>query len=209
MTGMTRGAFVLLDDQVTFSVRNNRTTTIGRPSSLDSRGQLGLFLFYIGSKMGTKHLCLIFGITPSCCCRFVNKLLRLVVKQLSTNKHARIEFPSDEKMETFAAMIGNREKIANDVIGFMDGLSLSTECSSTPEIQNSFYNNGYHSDTMVNNVLAFGPDGKVFLAAINYPGSWHDSAITMDIMDHLHQYLNGKRYVWIKDSQEMVEHWIS
>jgi hypothetical protein len=190
MTGMTRAAFVLLDRAI-FPFESTMPI-VGRPSSLDSRGQLGLFLFYIGSKMGTKHLCTIFGITPSCSSRFVNDLLRLVVKRLLVNEHAKIEFPSKEKMELFAAMIGNRENMASDVIGFMDGLSLSTQCSSTPDIQNSFYN-GYHSDTMVNNVLAFGPDGKVFIAAINYPGSWHDGAITMDIIEFLHEHLNGKK----------------
>ncbi len=30
---------------------------------------------------------------------------------------------------------------------------------------------------MVNNVFAFGPDGKVFFAAIYFPGSWADGAL--------------------------------
>ncbi len=58
----------------------------------------------------------------------------------------------------FAEMIRRRESLAEAVIGFMDGLSP--------------YYGGYHSDTMVNNVIAYGPDGKVFFAAINFPGSW-------------------------------------
>jgi hypothetical protein len=37
---------------------------------------------------------------------------------------------------------------------------------------------GYDSDTMVNNVFAYGPDGKVFFAAVNFPGSWADRALT-------------------------------
>jgi hypothetical protein len=36
---------------------------------------------------------------------------------------------------------------------------------------------GYHSDTMVNNIIAYGPDVMVFLCAINIPGSWHDGSI--------------------------------
>jgi hypothetical protein len=31
---------------------------------------------------------------------------------------------------------------------------------------------------MVNNVFAYGPDGKVFFAAINFPGSWSDGSLT-------------------------------
>jgi hypothetical protein len=43
--------------------------------------------------------------------------------------------------------------------------------------QNAFYC-GYDCDTMVNNVFAYGPDGKVFFAAVNFPGSWADSMLT-------------------------------
>jgi hypothetical protein len=31
---------------------------------------------------------------------------------------------------------------------------------------------------MVNNVFTFGPDLKVFFAAVNFPGSWADSSLT-------------------------------
>ena len=61
-------------------------------------------------------------------------------------------------------MIQQREPIAHDVIGFMDGLSLHLECSSENLEQNAMYN-GYHSGTMVNNVFAYGADDKVFLCA--------------------------------------------
>ena len=36
---------------------------------------------------------------------------------------------------------------------------------------------GYRCDTTINNVIAYGADGKVFLCAINFPGSWHDGSI--------------------------------
>ncbi len=38
--------------------------------------------------------------------------------------------------------------------------------------QNAFYC-GYDCD-------AFGPDGKVFFAAVNFPGSWADGSLTED-----------------------------
>ncbi len=31
---------------------------------------------------------------------------------------------------------------------------------------------------MVNNVFAYGPDGKVFFAAVDFPGSWADGSLT-------------------------------
>ena len=48
------------------------------------------------------------------------------------------------------------------MIGFMDGLSLYTKFTLEIIQQNAIYN-GYHSDTLVNNVIAYGADEKFFL----------------------------------------------
>jgi hypothetical protein len=88
-----------------------------------------------------------------------------------------VKFPDAEKMESFAHQINECEPIVNDVISFMDGLTLQSEFTSKPIEQNSMYS-GYYSNTMVNNIFAYGPDGKVFLCAINFPGSWYDGSIT-------------------------------
>ncbi len=58
----------------------------------------------------------------------------------------------------------------------MDGVSLKTECTSERVSQSAFYS-GYECDTTVNNVSVYGPDGKVFIAAINFPGSWADGSL--------------------------------
>jgi hypothetical protein len=47
----------------------------GRPCLLGPEGYLGLLLFYLGSTMNNKHLCLIFGITPLVCSCGVNWML--------------------------------------------------------------------------------------------------------------------------------------
>jgi hypothetical protein len=103
-----------------------------------------------------------------------------------------VKFPNEEKLNEFTAMISRREPQVTDVVGFMDGLSLAVECSSDESEQNAFYN-GYHSDTMVNNIFAYGPDGKVFLAAINFPGSWHDGSITAKLLPFLRENLRGRK----------------
>ena len=59
------------------------------------------------------------------------------------------------------AMINAREPLVDDVIGFMDGVSLPTECTSEELEQNAMYD-GYTCDTAVNNVLAYGPDVRFF-----------------------------------------------
>jgi len=77
----------------------------------------------------------------------------------------------------FASIVNNREHSINDDIGFMDVVSLATECTSERTTQNAFYS-GYTCDTVINNVFAYGPDGKVSIAAINCPGSWADGSLS-------------------------------
>ena len=79
-------------------------------------------------------------------------------------------------MERFALMIQNREPTIDDVIGFLDGVALHCQCSDDPQAQGEFYN-GYHGDTMVNNIFLFSPEGKIIYGVFNAPGSWHDSHV--------------------------------
>jgi hypothetical protein len=78
-------------------------------------------------------------------------------------------------------MVQAREPLVNDVIGFMDSVSLPSKCTDERVEQNAFYC-GYNLDTMVNNVFAYGPDGKVFFAAVNFPRSWADGVLTAWIL---------------------------
>jgi len=105
MTGLTRAAFHEL--YLTLFVDNNQQPILrrGRPELLDCAAQLGLYLFFIGSTMGIKHLCLIFGVVPSCCSNVINKMLWLVVKKLKNHPLAKVRFPNEEKMASFASLI--------------------------------------------------------------------------------------------------------
>jgi hypothetical protein len=62
MTELTRRAFHLLLNTFTDSNQQPNVPKVGRPELLDPIAQLGLSLFFIGSTMGFKHLCLIFGV---------------------------------------------------------------------------------------------------------------------------------------------------
>jgi hypothetical protein len=72
----------------------------------------------------------------------------------------------------------------DDVIGLMDGVSLTSECTSKPVMQNLLHR-GYHSDTMVNNLFAYGSDGRVIFFAINFPGNWNDGSITANGLPYI------------------------
>jgi hypothetical protein len=81
----------------------------------------------------------------------------MTVKRLRFHPLARIKFPDEQKMQRFAEMISLREPTISNVIGFMDGLGLAMEITDKRIQQNAYYC-GYDCDTMVNNVLVFGPD---------------------------------------------------
>jgi hypothetical protein len=79
LTGMTRAAFYTLEALYFPSeihVRKKR----GRPRLLNTNSQLGLLLFYLNSTMKIKHLCLLFGVTPSTACEIINNMLKIQSK---------------------------------------------------------------------------------------------------------------------------------
>jgi hypothetical protein len=181
MTGMSRQAFTQLFDVLFLGQQPQRT---GRPQLMHPTKQLGVYMFYMDSTMGYKHLCLIFGITPTVCSKLINQMLMLVVQKLKRHPLAQVHFPDAEQMEYYVQLIHQHEPAVDDVIGFMDGASLTSECMLEPVLQSSMYS-GYHSNTMVNNLFAYAPDGKVIFCTINCPCSWHNGSITANILPHI------------------------
>jgi hypothetical protein len=168
MTGLTCEAFRALLEYV-FDLKEFTRCRRGRPRSMGPDAYLGLLLFYLGRKMNYKHLCHIFGLIPSVCGHAINWMLQRTARLLNGNPFAEVKFPSDAKMREFADMVPSREPLVDDIIGFRDGVSMPTQCTSERVEQ---------CDTMVNNVFAYGPDGKVFFAAVIFPGSWGDRSLT-------------------------------
>ena len=186
MTGVTRHVFrmllrILYNPRELLLARFNYASRPGRKPSLLPPAELGLFLYFIGSTMNIKHLCMLFGSTPSVCLQSLRKLLKRIPRKLLNHPFAKVKLPSEEKMHELAALVHSHEPIANDVIGFMDRLSLHSECNSNTVEQNAMYS-GYHSDTMVNNIFTNAADGKVFLCGLNFHRSSHDGSICMNLM---------------------------
>ena len=97
MTGLTREAFILLLDIVQPPGHQAHGIKRGRRCSLPPDAQLGLLLFCLGSTMGIKHLCLLFGVMPSVHSQILNVMLKFLVKRLHNNPNTAIRFPSPEK----------------------------------------------------------------------------------------------------------------
>jgi hypothetical protein len=64
-------------------------------------------------------------------------------------------------MREYATIVQVREPFVDDIIGFMDSVSFPAECLDDRIAHNAMYCS-YGCDTMVNNVFAYGPDGKLF-----------------------------------------------
>ncbi len=128
VTGLNRRAFWLLLEHV-FDLEEFIRRRCKRRHLLGPDGYLGLLLCYLGSTMNTKHLCLIFGITPSICRRTINWMLRKIVRSLRNHPFAGVKFLDGDKMREYAAMVQTREPLVDDIIGFMDGVSFPAECT--------------------------------------------------------------------------------
>jgi hypothetical protein len=101
----------------------------------------------------------------------------MTVKRLRYHPLARVKFPDKQKMQMFVEMIRLREPMISNVIGFMDGLGLATEMNDK-RIQPNTYYCGYDCNTMINNVLVFGPDGKVFFVPLIIRGAgWMEPSL--------------------------------
>ncbi len=74
--------------------------------------------------------------------------------------------------------------MVNDIIHFLDGVLFLVQCTDEWIRQNAIYC-GYDCDMMVNNVLVYGPDGKVFFAAVNFPGSWADGSLLAHFLHYV------------------------
>jgi hypothetical protein len=112
----------------------------------------------------------------------INRQLHFLSRRLKNNAKAKILCPNSlEEKEYLADLVNRREPKVADVIGFTDGVSLPIQCASDPISQATNYN-GYHHDTMCNNVFCFAPTGKIIFACINFPGSWHDSQVSLSLI---------------------------
>ena len=178
LTGYSRCAFENLKGILFEGVEYNTT---GRPELLDHAGKLGLYLFFVGSTMEIKYLCSQFGILEGTASTIIKSMCELVIKKLKSRPESSITWPNEDKMQEWAELVRLREPLTRNVIGFVDGLALHVQCSEDIEEQAAAHN-GHYKDSMCNNVLAFSPEGKVFYAAINYPGSWHDSQVCQKLI---------------------------
>jgi len=83
MTGFNRNTFSRLRSVIFGDPEPVERRKRGRPPLLDESDQLGLILlFYRNSTLRVKHLCLLFGVTPSVVRRCICEMMHLIVNIL-------------------------------------------------------------------------------------------------------------------------------
>lgn len=155
----------------------------GRSSCIDLRHELALTLQYLTGTMRQKTLCQLFGICQPSVSNILCKMILALLRVLSRDHDARIQWPRPEEMHTFADMIHDKHPdIPYGIFGFIDGLVLPCLNHPDPLIQNAYYN-GYQGQPTISNVLVFQPDGAICYASINFPGSYHDSRVARGVYE--------------------------
>ena len=83
-----------------------------------------------------------------------------------------------EEWDSYAEAVARRHPMLayKRVAWTMYGIKLHIEVSPQANIQEMFYN-GWTTGHYVSNVLVFGMDGTIIYAALNAPGSFHDSKV--------------------------------
>lgn len=155
--------------------------------ALDAAGVLGLVLHYLTSTMDDTALCQIFSITPTCCTRYLDWGLDLLLLAYKTVEAARIVWPTPVEMEKLSLRIqarrGKQTSVSN-TFGFVDGCKLHCK-QSLNDFEQSQYYNGWKTDHFISNVFCFDTQGCIIWASLNNPGSWHDSTCSKCLYDRL------------------------
>ena len=153
----------------------------GRKPFLRSCDLLGMALWYLKTKASMYSLCPIFGVVPSSIgvwMDFSLQVLLHVVKRKS-RREFEIRWPSVEEMEASSSLLQS-----NRVYGpFLKGVFAVTDGGRMPcadytdkNLQNAYYE-GYTQNVEVTNLFVWNFFGEIIHAAVNYPGSWHDTKL--------------------------------
>ncbi len=147
-----------------------------RPWLVSAADCLGLNLAWTCFRGSSMPLQLVFGMTGSRVSKWLHFGSWILIMILLNYVDAAVWLPSAEKLEIYEAAIQVRHPSLTNVLCTMDGLMLYLQQSCDWVIQNMFYN-GWTHDHYVLSVFVFCPDGTIPIAAINYPGCFHESQI--------------------------------
>ena len=157
--------------------------TRGRKPLLTSAGLLGLILWYLKSRDCMYLICMAFEVVPSTASVWLNNASSVLLKAVQRVDlvKCRVPWPSVEEMETSThSLQRNREfgPLLPGVFAVIDGGRMPVVKYEDDDLQNGYWE-GFtqsHEDT---NIFAFSFMGALIHGAINFPGAWHDSKVSV------------------------------
>ena len=119
-----------------------------------------------------------FGLTSTPLYKWLKFSRKILLFVLQRHPQAIVSKPNKEEVKYYIEAIGAKYPVLKDykVWAAADGLKVPLQQSTDYFKQNKNYN-GWVGSTYINSVLVFAPDGKIRIATLNCPGSWHDSTI--------------------------------
>ena len=129
-------------------------------------------------------LCPIFGLVPSSVSVWLDFGLEVMQKIVRTyrDNHFRICWPSEHEMRNSASLLTRNRpygRLLSGVFAVMDGGRMPCASYSDPDVQNAFWE-GYTQAHEVTNLFVWNFYGELIFAAVNFPGSWHDSRVAAE-----------------------------
>lgn len=188
--------FSVRREQVNYgSPFRNGVKTRGRKATVHSKDLLAIALHYLCTTKSLQQLRPFFGMTQSSLAEWLDYSIR-VLYQVVTSKHNKefeIRWPTFIEQEESASLLKNEihpVTFSQDIFGITDGGRFPCADYINLNVQNAF-SEGYTQRAEVTNVFVFNFKGELIFAAINFPGTWHDSEIA-DRTDLYHEKLSDR-----------------
>lgn len=179
----------------------------GRNPHVTSLDILGLVLKYVKSTGRQYEMCGMFGFVPSTVSVWIDYGLTVLLKVLRDKSvpEFRVKWPKIEEMdESHRLLKFNRSNgpLLPNVFAVIDGARMPCADYTDSDLQNAFYE-GYTGNTEITNIFVFNFKGELIHAAVNFPGSWHDSKVVLSsglLLDRLSDDKTPRGYAILGDS---------
>lgn len=140
---------------------------------------LGLVLWYLKTKGTMFSLCPIFGVVGSSVGVWLDFSLEVLVRVVKREKDFEIKWPSYDEMKASASLLENNRingGLLQGIFAVTDGGRMPCADYTDTNLQNAYFE-GFTQGVEVTNLFVFNFFGELIHAAINYPGSWHDTKL--------------------------------
>lgn len=155
--------------------------TRGRRAQLKSIDLLGMALWYLKTRATMYSLCPIFGLVQTSVGVWLDYsleiLLRVVKKK--TRQEFEIRWPNETEMEASSMLLQTNRTFGPLMKGefaVTDGGRMPCADYTDPNMQNAYFE-GFTQGVEATNLFVWNVFGELIHAAVNFPGSWHDTKL--------------------------------